>query len=59
MSVLIYLYPFSLVVYHGSVLVVRLVVNYLIVVGSSYHFDYPHKSRDASCFLSLSGFVIQ
>ena len=52
------LYTFCLsflVVYCGSVLVVRLVVDYLIVVGFSYHFDYPHKSRDVFGFSFLVG----
>ena len=58
MSILIYLHPLSLVVYLGSVLVVILVVNYLIVIGFSYHFNYLHKSHDVPSFL-VRGFVIQ
>ena len=50
MSVFIYLLFALLVVYHGSILVVELVVYYLIVIGSSYHFDYPHKSHDVLGF---------
>ena len=52
MSVLIYLLFASLVVCCGSILVVGLVVNYLIVVWFSYHFNYLHKSHDISQFAS-------
>lgn len=58
MSFLIYPCPFLLVVHLGSVLVVILVVNYLIVIGFSYHFNYLHKSHDVPSFL-VRGFVIQ
>ena len=47
--------PSLLVVHHGSILVVGMVVDYLIVVGFSYHFDYPRKSRDVFRFLLLIG----
>ena len=59
MSVFIYLLFALLVVYHGSILVVELVVYYLIIIGSSYHFDYPHKSCDVLGFCLHQSFVIQ
>ena len=47
MSVLIYFPAHTLVVCCGSILVVGLVVNYLIIIWFFYHFDYLHKSHDA------------
>ena len=55
MSVFIYLLSIFLVVHCGSILVVGLVANYLIVIWFSYHFNYPHKSRDVPRFCFLIG----
>ena len=47
MSVLIYLCHPVWVVCYDSILVVELVMDYLIIIGFSYYFNYLHKSHDA------------
>ena len=55
MSVLIYFPAHTLVVCCGSILVVGLVVNYLIIIWFFYHFDYLHKSHDVPRFCLFWG----